>query len=198
MQIPGFPGYELERTGQRTWQITSFKVHSGGRLLQGHTWADGRVFYNLMPEPDSVWRQNGRNGVNRQLAFYVLLAVSGPPPSLRLIAAHLDQDPSNNDPSNLHWVSPAVNTIERNALPVRKACRRGHDAVKLRYHRPSGAPSNCQACQMASRLQLVDIPVSMWPQMLQPGHEDELLEWMASPRSKREPMGLMPITTPGG
>jgi hypothetical protein len=206
MQIPGFPGYSIDRISQRDWQITSFRQDRRGIVLAGHTWPDGRVFFNLQPSYKSPHWQGERRGVNRQLAFWVLLATRGDPPSDQPWAVHFDDDPSNCDPDNLGWSAPSINNQdrERNGHGVKQLpeCNRGHQARFLRYERPNGKPSNCKACAWLSRIfpGRGNVPwnPNEWPELLRPGNEETLVQFWEMPINHRHQLGGLERATVEG
>lgn len=93
-QIPGFPDYDANKRGE----VRSRKVN---RLL----------FPTVKPDGYSQLTLKGSDGKKRVVSLHrvVLAAFSGWPESDSLVAMHLDQDKSNNRPSNLRWGSKSEN-----------------------------------------------------------------------------------------
>ena len=91
--IVGCEGYEVSNRGRvRSWwrRGPSGKMGDTPRILKEY------------PDPVYIVRANGEA---RIIARLVLLAFVGPPPEGKSLALHYDDDPSNNNLSNLRWGS---------------------------------------------------------------------------------------------
>jgi hypothetical protein len=81
----------------------------------------------------------------------VCLAYHGYAPDGKWIAAHRDDDRTNNAPSNLYWASPSENGFAkvRNGLHSQANqthCKRGHQFTKENTYLPNSGGRMCRAC----------------------------------------------------
>jgi len=100
------------------------------------------------------------DGVRHLLLVHrlVLLAFTGAPPSGKPNGLHWDDDPTNNDLSNLYWGSHAENARDakrngRHYQSNKVTCNRGHDLVEpnLIAAKVAAGLRSCRACGMTSQ-----------------------------------------------
>ena len=113
--IPGFDGYEIN---QDTQQVKGIR----GNILKPRPDKRGRIWIAL-------YRNNTQHSL--KLAHLMLRTFVGEPGPGQ-VSRHLDDDPANNDLSNLCWGTQTENMHDkvRNGLhwnTNKTACHNGHD-----------------------------------------------------------------------
>ena len=106
--IPGHPGYFATSNGEI--------IGKRGRPMKPQTDRDGYLTVGVCIDPVDKRKQATR-GVHRLVA----MAFHGPPPTSQHEAAHLDNCPTNNRPSNLAWKTRQENEDDKLHFGTRPA-----------------------------------------------------------------------------
>jgi hypothetical protein len=98
-----FPDYEVSSLG-RVRRITTVTRTTAGYILKAARHYGGYYQHGL-----------GRDGktVTVKLNRLVCLTFHGSPPTSEHVAAHKDDDPANNEATNLHWQTPLENEKQK-------------------------------------------------------------------------------------
>lgn len=122
-EIPGYSGYEVSDRGV----VRSWRRKGRGNFRRGEPL--------ILKQSDrkgykSVLVMRGKKSTRLQVHRAVLLAFKGPPPEGKEDVDHLDDEPSNNLPGNLEWVSKPEN-ISRKVQRGRQAKGEKINTAKL-------------------------------------------------------------------
>lgn len=119
--IKGFPDYSLVRESEKDFYVESCKKGEWKRI--GTEEKDGHMYMVLY-----------NDDVKRTTRIHVLVAeMFVPNPDNKPIVHHKDFDPSNNNPSNLLWVTPSEHAQIHNVE------RKGEKAPMYGKLKPEGA-----------------------------------------------------------
>lgn len=103
--IPGVPGYAVSDAG-RVKRLRASRGTRPGHILTPHLGGRAKCYPTVSVRtggPMKRWR------VHRLVA----MAFHGPAPTPRSQVAHIDGNPTNNQPSNLRWATPSENASDR-------------------------------------------------------------------------------------
>ena len=148
--IPGYEGWYEASSFGRVRSLDRFSPSNGGiRAIRG------RVLKNQKHHTGYVQVSLCKNGMkeSRRVHHLVLEAFIGPRPE-GMEACHNDDDPDNNQLSNLRWDSKSANQLDK----VRRGthnngrkthCPRGHAYVEENIYRPPYNPRErvCRSCK---------------------------------------------------
>lgn len=120
--IPGFSAYELSPDG-----VIRRRVKARTRKV-GHLPTIGRNNYGYLRA-----KLVDDSGIKRTVTLHRLIALAfhGPPPSEKHQARHLDDDKSNNHPSNIAWGTSKENHADARRNGTRDPRGEGNPRAKL-------------------------------------------------------------------
>lgn len=147
--IPDWPGYSISDTGL-VWS------HKSDKLMTAMRDAGGRVVVNLS-------RDN--KGHRRGVAPLALSAFVGP--ANGRLALHWDDNPWNNNISNLRWGSYSDNATDavRNGTHTNASktrCKNNHEYTPENTYLRSNGKRDCRICSRESREKYMHRWVSGW------------------------------------
>lgn len=130
---------------RRYWASSLGKIYStlSGKVVLGHSNGQGHL---------KIWILGKRQYIHR----LVCEAFHGPAPEDRPLVLHWDDDPSNNQASNLRWGSKSDNMVDRvrngnNPSSRRTHCPQNHplEEPNLRNAHAARGVRQCKACHRA-------------------------------------------------
>ena len=101
-EVPGYEGYAIDQDGQPFTKWSEHRLVSdrvlGSVLRPCKTYIDSEGYVSLKIRPTGTI-----NVIDKRLHTLILLTIFGPCPGKGFEGRHLDDNKSNNHPSNLRW-----------------------------------------------------------------------------------------------
>jgi len=102
LAVPGYPGLSASNDGQIKYHDNILPQHIGND--HGHKTITLPVPFRGLPGSRTC----------RYVHLFVALAhIQNPCPGVFIVIDHIDRDPGNNHASNLRWVTPQLNSMNR-------------------------------------------------------------------------------------